>query len=55
MEVAVGLGFGGVGEGLWDLRKRKRIKQRLGVASWHSGKATEMDAAEQQEAGWGSF
>lgn len=35
MEVAVGLGFSGVGEGLWDLRKRKRIKQRLGVASWH--------------------
>lgn len=47
MEAAVGLGFRDVGEGLRDLIKRKRMKQRLGVASWQSGKATEMDADDQ--------
>lgn len=50
MKTAEELGFRGVGEGLWNLRRRGRMKQRLGIASWHSGKATEMDAAEQQEA-----
>ena len=55
MEVAVGLGFCGVGEHLRDFRRRKRMKQRLGVASWHSGKATEMDADDQLEADWGTF
>lgn len=55
MEAAVGLGFCDVGEGLRDLIKRKRMKQRLGVASWQSGKATEMDADDQLEADWGTF
>lgn len=55
MEAAVGLGFQDVGEHLWDLRRRKRMTQSLGVASWHSGKATEMDADDQLEADWGTF
>lgn len=55
MEAAVGLKFRDVGECLWDLRRRKRMKQRLGVASWQSGKATEMDADDQLEADWGTF
>lgn len=55
IETAVGLGFRDVRERLWDLRRRERVKQRLGVASWHSGKATKMDADDQLEADWGTF